>query len=279
MVGCRNGLDSRWHRQCAAAGRDESGLRSRPPSTIGPCRHVSPLSRNVHLAREFGNDLATGERTVRQSAPLGDPRTYELGRARTNGSGLEARKVLTVGAFLLSGPRMSLRQPQAHGLTDSHSHISSCAGSTTQPAAPMTQEGTIMHQLLTVEQAAERFGTSPRFVRRLIAERRIAFTKLGRHVRLSSADVEAFILAGQVPPRHGVRPDEPRDARDGRRRRRRNAASPLAEVAPSPGRCPDVREAVPLGENNWFDGESGGSRPAPVLQGSATASGARSRRR
>ena len=52
--------------------------------------------------------------------------------------------------------------------------------------------------LLTVDQAAERFGTSTRFVRRLIAEHRIPFTKLGRHVRLDTADINAFITAGRV---------------------------------------------------------------------------------
>ena len=40
-------------------------------------------------------------------------------------------------------------------------------------------------RLLTVEAAAERLSTSPRFIRRLIAERRIEFVKLGRHVRIS----------------------------------------------------------------------------------------------
>jgi len=37
----------------------------------------------------------------------------------------------------------------------------------------------VVDRLLTVEQAADRLGTSPRFIRRLIAERRIAFTRLG----------------------------------------------------------------------------------------------------
>lgn len=59
--------------------------------------------------------------------------------------------------------------------------------------------------LLSVEEAAERLGTSPRFVRRLIAERRIAFTKLGRHVRIDSADIDAFVAAGRVEPQ---RPSE-----------------------------------------------------------------------
>jgi excisionase family DNA binding protein len=55
-------------------------------------------------------------------------------------------------------------------------------------------------RMLTVLEAAERFGTSPRFVRRLITERRIAFSKIGRHVRLSASDVDAFIRAGRVEP-------------------------------------------------------------------------------
>ena len=55
-----------------------------------------------------------------------------------------------------------------------------------------------METLLSVEQAAERLGTSVRFVRRLIAERRIAYVKVGRHVRLDPTDVEAFIAASRV---------------------------------------------------------------------------------
>ena len=54
-------------------------------------------------------------------------------------------------------------------------------------------------KLLTVEAAAERLGTSVRFVRRLIAERRIAFVKLGRHVRIAESDIAAFIESGRVP--------------------------------------------------------------------------------
>jgi len=52
--------------------------------------------------------------------------------------------------------------------------------------------------LLSVEQAAEHLGTSARFVRRLVFERRIAYVKLGRHVRISSRDLDAFIDAGRV---------------------------------------------------------------------------------
>jgi excisionase family DNA binding protein len=54
--------------------------------------------------------------------------------------------------------------------------------------------------LLTVEAAAKRLSTSPRFIRRLIAERRIEFVKVGRHVRLSEAALADFIDAGRVEP-------------------------------------------------------------------------------
>jgi excisionase family DNA binding protein len=56
--------------------------------------------------------------------------------------------------------------------------------------------------LLSVEQAAERLGTSVRFVRRLVFERRIAFVKVGRHVRICPADLDALIAAGRVATRH-----------------------------------------------------------------------------
>jgi excisionase family DNA binding protein len=58
-----------------------------------------------------------------------------------------------------------------------------------------------MERLLTMEEAADRLGTSTRFVRRLIAERRIAYVKVGRHVRLDPTDVEAFITDSRVEVR------------------------------------------------------------------------------
>ena len=54
--------------------------------------------------------------------------------------------------------------------------------------------------LLTVEAAAKRLSTSPRFIRRLIAERRIEFVKVGRHVRISESALADFIDAGRVEP-------------------------------------------------------------------------------
>ena len=73
-----------------------------------------------------------------------------------------------------------------------------------------TQRTTSAGLLLTVE-AAERLSTSPRFIRRLIAERRIEFVKVGRHVRISEGALAEFIEAGKVSPltaaslRHNMR--------------------------------------------------------------------------
>ena len=55
-----------------------------------------------------------------------------------------------------------------------------------------------MDRLLTVEEAADRLGTSVRFVRRLITERRIAYVRVGRHVRIAEADLASFIAAGRI---------------------------------------------------------------------------------
>jgi excisionase family DNA binding protein len=55
-------------------------------------------------------------------------------------------------------------------------------------------------EMLTIEQAADRISMSARYVRRLIAERRIVFYRLGRSVRIDPADLTAFVSAGRIEP-------------------------------------------------------------------------------
>jgi len=50
----------------------------------------------------------------------------------------------------------------------------------------------------TSKRVAAALATSPRFIRRLVAERRLPFVKVGRHVRFRRSDVNAFIAAGSV---------------------------------------------------------------------------------
>jgi excisionase family DNA binding protein len=62
----------------------------------------------------------------------------------------------------------------------------------------------IMERLLNLPEAADRLGTTTRFPRRLIAERRIRFVRLGRHVRIPESAIEEFVEAGTVRPITGA---------------------------------------------------------------------------
>jgi excisionase family DNA binding protein len=55
-------------------------------------------------------------------------------------------------------------------------------------------------RLLSVAEAAELLGTTERFPRRLIAERRIRFVHVGRHVRIPESALREFVTAGTVEP-------------------------------------------------------------------------------
>jgi excisionase family DNA binding protein len=58
----------------------------------------------------------------------------------------------------------------------------------------------LVERLLSVGEVAELLGTSERFPRRLIAERRIEFVRVGRHVRIPESALVEFIKAGRVGP-------------------------------------------------------------------------------
>ena len=60
-------------------------------------------------------------------------------------------------------------------------------------------------RLLAVDQAAELLGTGERFVRRLIAERRITYVHVGRHIRIPESAIDEYINERTVQPltRHG----------------------------------------------------------------------------
>jgi excisionase family DNA binding protein len=64
----------------------------------------------------------------------------------------------------------------------------------------VAKSAVLVERLLTVGQAAELLGTSERFPRRLIAERRIRFVRVGRHVRIPESALGEFIAAGIVEP-------------------------------------------------------------------------------
>jgi excisionase family DNA binding protein len=58
-----------------------------------------------------------------------------------------------------------------------------------------------MERLLTVEQAAPYLGAqSDRMARRLIAQRRIRFVRVGRNVRIPESAIIEYVKANTVEP-------------------------------------------------------------------------------
>jgi len=57
--------------------------------------------------------------------------------------------------------------------------------------------------LVGIETLAEQLGVEVRFVRRLVAERRVPFVKVGRYVRFDVAEVASWIDERRVNPEPG----------------------------------------------------------------------------
>jgi excisionase family DNA binding protein len=53
-------------------------------------------------------------------------------------------------------------------------------------------------QLLTIDQLAERLGITVRHVRRLVAERRLPYYKVGRLVRFDSAEIKQWLQTRRI---------------------------------------------------------------------------------
>lgn len=58
---------------------------------------------------------------------------------------------------------------------------------------------------LTLDEAAQYLNVTDRYVRRLVAERRVAYHKLGRLLRFRQADLDRLLDAGRVEPPRGPR--------------------------------------------------------------------------
>ena len=73
----------------------------------------------------------------------------------------------------------------------------------------MTPKGTVNDQLrlfdadplLDKHAAAQRLGVKPRFVERLIAEHRITYIKVGRHVRIRTTAIDNYLRAHTITAR------------------------------------------------------------------------------
>lgn len=69
---------------------------------------------------------------------------------------------------------------------------------TTAPARLKQSTEPRRDPLLDLPQAADYLGVRPRMVRRLVAERRIPFTRVGRHIRLRQSDLDSYLAERYV---------------------------------------------------------------------------------
>ena len=56
----------------------------------------------------------------------------------------------------------------------------------------------MVERLFTLDEAADALGTSSRFPRRLVAQRRIRFVKVGKFVRIPESAIVEFVESGTV---------------------------------------------------------------------------------
>jgi excisionase family DNA binding protein len=57
-----------------------------------------------------------------------------------------------------------------------------------------------MDVLLTKRQAAELLNVEERFITRCVFEKRIAYVKVGRHVRIPVSAIRSFVCANTIEP-------------------------------------------------------------------------------
>jgi excisionase family DNA binding protein len=67
------------------------------------------------------------------------------------------------------------------------------------------KESSVADRYLSIPEVAERLGTTERFPRRLVEERRIEFKRFGRHVRIAESVLATYIESCTVRPLRAVR--------------------------------------------------------------------------
>ncbi|MCP3860353.1 MAG: helix-turn-helix domain-containing protein [Phycisphaeraceae bacterium] len=69
------------------------------------------------------------------------------------------------------------------------------------PTIQTSQVDPASASLLSIEQLADWLGLTDRFIRRLVAERRIPFLKIGKFIRFDPAEIEPWFDSQRVAER------------------------------------------------------------------------------
>lgn len=71
--------------------------------------------------------------------------------------------------------------------------------------SPTTEIGIQVERLLTVRQLADLLSVSQAWIRKGILERTLPYTKLGRSIRFTPAQVQQILVKGERPPVNDAR--------------------------------------------------------------------------
>ncbi len=69
------------------------------------------------------------------------------------------------------------------------------------PTTQTSQVDPASASLLSIEQLADWLGVTDRFIRRLVAERRIPFLKIGKFIRFDPTEIEPWLDSQRVAER------------------------------------------------------------------------------
>ena len=180
---------------------------ARPGLRPGACKgkahrreYLGYAGRRVLVSRKWSGKTLADHRADRRTwltstlgLPATDPAPVQLGTGQARRPGPHAQRATAPA-------RRRRPHPMANRPRPGPAQSSRSRSSGNRAGRMTSRRDQTAAVLLTVEAAADRLSTSPRFIRRLIAERRIEFVKVGRHVRISESALNDFIDAGRVEP-------------------------------------------------------------------------------
>ena len=170
---------------------------ARPGLRPGACKgkahrreYLGYAGRRVLVSRKWSGKTLADHRADRRTwltgmlgLPATDPSPLQLGTGQARRPGPHAQRPATPA-------RRRRPHPMANRPRTSPAQSRRDRSSGNWAGRMTSRRDQTAAVLLTVEAAAERLSTSPRFIRRLIAERRIEFVKVGRHVRISESALQ-----------------------------------------------------------------------------------------
>ncbi len=182
-----------------------------PGASTSPTDDVQHQQRTARATRSVASTLRPAapsnhkeQRQTQLEVPAAPP-TRDLARlpaVTLRDLALRSERPASSPVSQLVGPHPHrYKQPQGEGTRSSmkQQHVQPDRADRAVREAPQATN------LLDVGALAERLGVTPRFVRRLVHERRVPFLKIGKFVRFDPREIEGWIDGARQPPIDSVK--------------------------------------------------------------------------